>query len=85
VYKQTLLVKGLHPSLTNEEFNDLFRAHGALEACRILQDEFGRSRFEGIVRYHDEANCDRAIKALHEQKVKDCLITVRYRTKADKT
>lgn len=76
---------GLHPDVTNTELNvptskiqKLFAEQGALEVCRIDQDNFGRSMMTGTVIYHSADSARQAIQALNRSKIMNSMITVEY-------
>ncbi len=60
-----LFVGGLPWSVTDQELQDMFAAHGAVASARVITDKFtGRSKGFGFVEYSNDEDADKAIKAL---------------------
>jgi len=63
---QKLYVGGLPYSLTEEQLQELFSAHGTVESARVISDKYtGQSRGFGFVDMSSSAEAQQAIKALH--------------------
>lgn len=56
----------------------LFAEQGALEFCRIDQDNFGRSMMTGTILYHSKDSAHNAIQNLNRTKILNSMITVEY-------
>ncbi|KAF9227667.1 polyadenylate binding protein [Gyrodon lividus] len=65
-----LYIKNLDPSVTQEEFEEIFNQYGEVTSAIIQFDEGGNSKGFGFVNYetHDEAQ--RAVDNLHDTEVK---------------
>jgi RNA recognition motif-containing protein len=63
---QKLYVGGLPYSVTQEQLQELFSAHGTVESARVIADKYtGQSRGFGFVDMSSPAEAQEAIKALH--------------------
>ena len=63
---QKLYVGGLPYSVTEEQLQELFSAHGTVESARVIADKYtGQSRGFGFVDMSSPAEAQQAIKALH--------------------
>jgi RNA recognition motif-containing protein len=63
---QKLYVGGLPYSVTEEQLQELFSAHGTVESARVISDKYtGQSRGFGFVDMSSSAEAQQAIKALH--------------------
>jgi len=63
---QKLCVGGLPYSVTEEQLQELFSAHGTVESARVISDKYtGQSRGFGFVDMGSSAEAQQAIKALH--------------------
>src|SRR5215475_1161427 len=63
---QKLYVGGLPFSVTEEQLQELFSAHGTVESARVISDKYtGQSRGFGFVDMSSSAEAQEAIKALH--------------------
>ena len=63
---QKLYVGGLPYSVTEEQLQELFSAHGTVESARVIADRYtGQSRGFGFVDMSSPAEAQQAIKALH--------------------
>ena len=63
---QKLYVGGLPYSVTQEQLQELFSAHGTVESARVIADKYtGQSRGFGFVDMSSPAEAQQAIKALH--------------------
>jgi len=63
---QKLYVGGLPYSVTEEQLQELFSAHGTVESARVISDKYtGQSRGFGFVDMSSSAEAAQAIKALH--------------------
>jgi RNA recognition motif-containing protein len=57
-------------------FQKLFSQVGALEVCRVDQDNFGRSLTTATVIYHSAQNATDAISSMNKHKIMNSIITV---------
>ena len=63
---QKLYVGGLPYSVTEEQLQELFSAHGTVESARVIADKYtGQSRGFGFVDMSSPTEAQQAIKALH--------------------
>ena len=63
---QKLYVGCLPYSVTEEQLQELFSAHGTVESARVIADKYtGQSRGFGFVDMSSSAEAQQAIKALH--------------------
>ena len=63
---QKLYVGGLPYSVTEEQLQELFSAHGTVESARVIADKYtGQSRGFGFVDMSSPAEAQQAIKVLH--------------------
>ena len=63
---QKLYVGGLPYSVTEEQLQELFSAHGTVGSARVISDKYtGQSRGFGFVDMSSSAEAQQAIKALH--------------------
>jgi hypothetical protein len=63
---QKLYVGGLPYSVTEEQLQELFSAHGTVESARVIADKYtGQSRGFGFVDMSSPAEAQQTIKALH--------------------
>src|SRR2546430_10641894 len=63
---QKLYVGGLPYSVTEDQLQELFSAHGTVESARVITDKYtGQSRGFGFVDMSSPAEAQQAIKALH--------------------
>ncbi len=72
-----LFVGGLPWSVTDQELQDMFAAHGAVASARVITDKFtGRSKGFGFVEYSNDEDADKAVKALDGSDVQGRKIVV---------
>ena len=72
-----LYVGGLPYSATQEEFTDLFSAHGTVASANIISDKFtGQSRGFGFVEMSSEDEAKAAIEALNSTEFGGRTLTV---------
>jgi RNA recognition motif-containing protein len=63
---QNIYVGGLAYSVTEEQLQELFSAHGTVEAARVITDRYtGQSRGFGFVEMSSQAEAQQAIQALN--------------------
>ena len=61
-----LYVGNLAYSMRDEDLNDLFSAHGTVDAARVIMDRIaGRSKGFGFVEMSDEAAAKAAVEAIN--------------------
>lgn len=74
---KNLYVGGLPYSVTDEQLQELFEAHGAVESARVITDRYtGQSRGFGFVEMEAEAGAQAAIEALNGSNMGGRTITV---------
>ena len=72
-----LYVGGLPYSVTEQQLNETFGAHGTLASARIISDRFtGQSRGFGFVEMSSDAEAKAAITALHGTEMGGRTLTV---------
>lgn len=60
-----LYVKNLEDTVTTDQLNEVFNAHGETQSCRVMMDrETHLSKGFGFVSYKDHASAQKAIQAL---------------------
>lgn len=65
-----LYVGNLAYSMRDDDLNDLFAAHGTVDAARVIMDRIaGRSKGFGFVEMSDEAAAKAAIEAINGTEV----------------
>jgi RNA recognition motif-containing protein len=73
-----IYVGNLPWSITDEELNSMFAAHGAVERAKVVMDrDSGRSRGFGFVTMRNDAEGQAAIKALNGAQQGGRALTVR--------
>lgn len=60
-----IYVRGLVPELNTQDLHRLFEQFGIITSCKIVVDEFGRSRGYGFVNFADGVSADQAIEKLN--------------------
>lgn len=74
---KNLYVGGLPYSVTDEQLQELFEAHGAVESARVITDRYtGQSRGFGFVEMDAEEGAQQAIEALNGSNMGGRTITV---------
>ena len=73
-----LHVNNLPVKLTNSELNDLFCELGYLKKCKLVLDDFGKSKGKGVVQYENPADSKRAIEELDGKKLDGRVISVGF-------
>jgi RNA recognition motif-containing protein len=74
---KNLYVGGLPYSVTDEQLQELFEAHGAVESARVITDRYtGQSRGFGFVEMEAEEGAQAAIEALNGSNMGGRTITV---------
>jgi len=74
---KNLYVGGLPYSVTDEQLQELFEAHGAVESARVITDRYtGQSRGFGFVEMEADAGAQAAIEALNGTNMGGRTITV---------
>ncbi|MGE3537166.1 MAG: RNA recognition motif domain-containing protein [Candidatus Tectimicrobiota bacterium] len=74
---QKLYVGGLPYSVTAEQLQELFAAHGTVELARVMTDKYtGQSRGFGFVDMGSPAEAQQAIKALNGSQLGGRTLTV---------
>jgi len=72
-----LYVGGLPYSVTEQQLNETFGAHGTVASARIISDKFtGQSRGFGFVEMSSDAEAQAAITALHGTEMGGRTLTV---------
>ncbi|KAG6907840.1 hypothetical protein DXG01_007222 [Tephrocybe rancida] len=61
-----LYVKNIDPAMTQEEFEQLFEAFGAVTSALISVDEEGKSKGFGFVNYENHEEAQKAVDELHD-------------------
>jgi hypothetical protein len=72
-----LYVGSLPFSVTDQELNQLFAAHGAVVSARVIVDKMsGRSKGFGFVEYENEEEANKALEALNNSELSGRKIVV---------
>ena len=67
---EKLYVGGLPYETTEDQLQDIFKAHGTVVSARVITDKFtGRSRGFGFVEMSSGEEAGHAIEALHESEL----------------
>ena len=72
-----LYVGGLPYATTEDQLQEIFSAHGAVESARVITDKFsGRSRGFGFVEMSNDEEAQKAIEALNGTQLDGRTLTV---------
>ena len=72
-----LYVGGLSYSVTDEQLQEIFSAHGAVESAKVITDRFtGSSRGFGFVEMSSQEEAEKAIEALNGTELDGRTLTV---------
>ena len=71
-----LIIRNLPMKFTNDELNELFNHIGYLVKCKLVYDNFGKSKGKGEVVYEDPRDARKAIESLHGNRLDDKIISV---------
>ena len=73
-----LFVDNLPMKFTSEELNELFSEVGYLTKCKLVLDDFGKSKGRAVVMYENERDAERAIDKFHENNLDGKIISVEF-------
>jgi len=74
---QNIFIGGLPFSVTDEQLEDLFAAHGTVQSAKVISDKFtGKSRGFGFVEMSSADEAQTAISALNGTQLDGRTITV---------
>ncbi|ORY35218.1 polyadenylate binding protein [Rhizoclosmatium globosum] len=80
-----IYVKNLDEAVTDEEFNTMFGAFGAIVSAVITRDETGASKGFGFVNYEQHEDARKAVEEMHEKEINGKQIYVgRAKKKAER-
>ena len=78
--QKSLFVAGLAWSITSEELQEIFSAHGTVESAKVITDKFtGQSKGFGFVDMATVEDAENCIKNLNEATVKNRQIVVKIK------
>ena len=73
-----LFVNNLPMKITNEELNELFSNIGYLTKCKLVFDDFGKSKGRAVVNYESEKDAARAIEKIDGNDLDGKIISVEF-------
>ncbi|MCD4694475.1 RNA-binding protein [bacterium] len=72
-----LFIGSLDWGVTEQDLQDLFSSHGAVEEAIVIKDKFsGRSKGFGFVTFTNDEDADKALEELNESELKGRKIIV---------
>jgi RNA recognition motif-containing protein len=72
-----LFVGGLPWTITDQQLEEIFAAHGTVSSAKVITDKFsGRSKGFGFVEYENDEEADAAMKALDGSTLEERKIVV---------
>lgn len=78
--QKSLFVAGLEWSITSEELQEIFSAHGSVESAKVITDKFtGRSKGFGFVDMATAEDAENCIKQLNDTMHKNRQIVVKIK------
>jgi RNA recognition motif-containing protein len=63
---------------TSEELNELFSEIGYLTKCKLVLDDFGKSKGRAVVIYENPRDAERAIEKFNDNKLDNKIIAVEF-------
>ncbi|RDX64588.1 Polyadenylate-binding protein 2, partial [Mucuna pruriens] len=66
-----IFVKNLDQKIDNRSFRDIFLSFGNIVSCKVVMDNFGRSKGHGFVQFESEASAQEAIERLNGMLIND--------------
>ena len=76
--RNKLFVDNLPMKFSSEELNELFAEVGYLTKCKLVLDDFGKSKGRAVVVYENFRDAERAIDKFHENKLDGKIISVEF-------
>ena len=73
-----LFVDNLPMKFTSDELNELFSEVGYLTKCKLVMDDFGKSKGRAVVMYENSRDAERAIEKFNENKLDGKIISVEF-------
>ena len=73
-----LFVDNLPMKFTSDELNELFSEIGYLTKCKLVLDDFGKSKGRAVVAYENIRDAERAIEKFNENKLDGKIIYVEF-------
>ena len=73
-----LFVDNLPMKFTSDELNELFSEVGYLTKCKLVLDDFGKSKGRAVVAYENSRDAERAIEKFNENKLEGKTIYVEF-------
>ncbi len=84
--QKSLFVAGLDYSITSEELQELFSAHGKITSAKVITDKFSsQSKGFGFVDTESQVDAENCIKALNNTTYKNRSLVVKEKEDRPKT